>query len=150
MKFHDLIREFTQKIGIGPTGLDEDGSIALRFDDAFEITFTPDGDDESVLLHCEMGDAGTLDRDACMKLFKASLLGAETGGAAFGVHFALDKIVLWKRHDDDFEDCAALEKAINAFIAQIIFWKDQLSVAATGGDTGQAAGLPPDFLGLPV
>ena len=121
MKFQDLISEFTQKIGIGPTGLDEDGSIALRFDDAFEITFTPDGDDASVLLHCEMGDAGTLDRDACMKLFKASLLGAETGGAAFGVHFALDKIVLWKRHDDDFEDCAALEKAINAFIASILF-----------------------------
>jgi hypothetical protein len=149
LKFKDLISEFTQKIGIGPTGLDEDGSIALLFDDAFEITFTPDGDDNSVLLHCEMGDAGRLDRDTCLKLFKASLLGAETGGAAFGVHFAQDKIVLWKRHDDDFKDCAELEKAINAFITQIIFWKDQLNTAAAEA-SGQTSGLPPDFLGLQV
>ncbi|MGX8718893.1 MAG: type III secretion system chaperone [Desulfovibrio sp.] len=149
MKFRELIKEFTQKIGLGPVGLDEDGSIALLFDDSFEITFTPDEDDGSVLLHCEMGAAGDLDREACMKLFKASLLGAETGGAAFGVHFALDKIVLWKRHDDDFEDCAALERAINAFITQIIFWKDQLSSSAAGGSAG-GAGLPPDFLSMSV
>ena len=150
MKFKDLISEFTQKIGIGPTGLDEDGSIALLFDDSFEITFTPDEDDGSVLLHCEMGDAGTLDREACMKLFKASLLGAETGGAAFGVHFVFDKLVLWKRPDDDLEDCAALEKAINAFISQIIFWKDQLRTATVDGNGVQEPGLPPDFLGMQV
>ena len=149
MQFKDLIQEFTQKIGIGRTGLDDDGSIALLFDDAFEITFTPDGDDGSLLMHCEMGDAGDLDREACMKLFKASLLGAETGGAAFGVHFALDKIVLWKRHDDDFEDCTALEKAINAFITQIIFWKDQLNSPGAAGSAG-GSGLPPDFLSMSV
>ena len=97
----------------------------------------------------EAVSAGDLDREACMKLFKASLLGAETGGAAFGVHFALDKIVLWKRHDDDFEDCAAPERAINAFITQIIFWKDQLSSSAAGGSAG-GAGLPPDFLSMSV
>ncbi len=86
-----------------------------------------------------------------MKLFKASLLGAETGGAAFGVHFALNKLVLWKRHDDDFEDCAALEKAINVFIAQIIFWKEMLSTTdADGNSVPPKAGLPPDFLGMRV
>ncbi len=38
-----------------------------------------------MLLHCEMGDAGELDREVRMEMFKALLLGTETGGAAFGV-----------------------------------------------------------------
>ncbi len=133
MRFDDVIQEFTQKIGVGRTAPDEHGCVSLIFDDTCEITFTEDGDDGSVLLHCELGSADALDSEACQRLLKASLLGEETGGAAFGVHFALDTVVLWKRHDD-FGDCASLEKALDIFLSQAFFWKGQIC----GGGCSQA------------
>ncbi|MBQ7608101.1 MAG: type III secretion system chaperone [Desulfovibrionaceae bacterium] len=149
MNFHKVINDFTQKIGLGQAVFDEDGSITLLFDDAHAITFTPDSEDNAVLLHCELCEADNLDREACMKLLKASLLGASTGGAAFGLHSALDKIVLWKRHDDSFEDCQALEKSVNAFITQIIFWRDQLNTATVYKNSVQPkSGLSDMFLGI--
>ena len=150
MIFTDVISEFADKIGIGPLNFDRDGSVALLFDGEHEINFTPDAEDRSVLFHAEVGDSSRLDRDGCLRLLKASLLGAETGGASFAVHEAPGKVVLWKRYDDAFEDCAALENAVNAFIAQVIFWKEQLSTGAADSSADQALGLPPGFLGLRV
>lgn len=61
--------------------------------------------DDAILFWIEIGDSGSLDKKGCMKLLTASLLGAKTGGAALAVHDRLEKIVLWKRHDNRFEDC---------------------------------------------
>ncbi len=60
-------------------------------------------------------------------LLDASLLGAQTGGAAFAVSRALGKVILWKRHDDAFDDVSALEQAINTFLAAVITWKERLA-----------------------
>ena len=149
MKFEEILGEFTEKIGIGTAGLDEDGSIALLFDGEHDITFTPTADDNSILLHCEIGDAGNLDKESFIKLFRASLLGAETGGAAFGVQADPDRLVLWKRHDNDFADCAMLEKVINAFLAQVMFWKEQLG-SPSASENEEASSNLSDFMAIPV
>ena len=129
MQFGDVMRELAEKCGIGPLKFDDDGSVALLFDGEHEITFTPNAEDRSVLFHAELGPAPLQDSAACLNLLTASLLGAQTGGAAFAVHEALGTVVLWKRHDDSFVDCPDLERAVNLFLAQIIAWKEKLKHA---------------------
>ena len=95
LKFNDVLKEFSEKIGLGALEPDADGSIAFMFDDKYEITFTPDRDDGSLLMFCEMGDADRLEKSDLFRLMEASVLGARTGGAAFGIHERLNKLVLW-------------------------------------------------------
>ncbi|MCR5562451.1 MAG: type III secretion system chaperone [Desulfovibrio sp.] len=143
MHFNDVMRELAEKIGVGPLQFDDNGSVAMLFDNEHEITFTPNPDDCSVLFHAELGPAPLHDGKACLKLLTASLLGAQTGGTAIAVHEALGNVVLWKRHDENFADCAALEQAINRFLAQVISWKKQLGHAPHVDDA--EAGLPSGF-----
>lgn len=139
MTFVDIIREFGEKIGIDALTFDDEGSVTLLFDGEHEITFTPDADDHSVLFHAEMGSASHMDSNSYMKLLTASLLGAETGGAAFAIHEALGNIILWKRHDDVFNDCADFERAVTAFLGQVIAWKDKLNdIDSTNTQTTEA------------
>lgn len=107
--------------------LDTDGRCTLLFDDAHEIGFTLHQEDCAILLHCELGKASDLTaKEALLHLLSASLLGARTGGAAFGIQEELDAVVLWKRFCFDFPEASALEKAVNDFLAQVIFWKNEL------------------------
>ena len=149
MQFDDVIHAFGEKTGMGSLAVDADGSVGLLFDGEHEITFTPDKEDHSVLFHAEVASASFLDRDACLKLLKASLLGSQTGGAAFSVQEALGKVVLWKRHDDGFEDCSDFERAVNAFLSQVIFWKDSLKNPGTAGE-GTESNRNVGFHGLSV
>lgn len=135
MEFATLLQELGTDIGIANLSLDTDGQCALLFDGEHEVTFTPDREDHSLLMHCEVGRLSAQDSDTCRKLMQASLLGAETGGSALSVHCGLDKIILWKRYDEDFVDLAALEQAINAFLAQVIHWKERLAIQGTSDVT---------------
>ena len=135
MEFATLLQELGTDIGIANLSLDTDGQCALLFDGEYEVTFTPDREDHSLLMHCEVGRLSAQDSDTCRKLMQASLLGAETGGSALSVHCGLDKIILWKRYDEDFVDLAALEQAINAFLAQVIHWKERLAIQGTSDVT---------------
>jgi hypothetical protein len=127
MEFSDLFREFGASIGLDELTLDADGSCTLKFDGEHDVTFTLDAEDRSLVIHCEVGEAGSLDKDKCLELMEASLLGAQTGVAALSVHTKLGKIILWKRHDDAHADAADLTKALNSFLAQVISWKERLS-----------------------
>ena len=147
MLFTDVMHEFAENTGIGPLRFDADGSVALLFDGEHEITFTPNAEDRSVLFHAELGPAPTQDGAACLKLLTASLLGAQTGGAALAVHEALGAVVRWKRQDEGFADRAALEHAVNVFLAQVIAWKEKLKHAKTAA-AGTESGLPPYAQGI--
>ena len=146
MQFSDAMRELAENSGIGPLQFDADGSVALLFDGEHEITFTPDAEDRSVLFHAELGPAPLQDASACLKLLTASLLGAQTGGAALAVHEALGAVVLWKRHDDSFADRADLERAVNLFLVQVIAWKERLKQTRTT-EADAKPGLPPQLRG---
>ena len=139
LKFTDVLGEFSEKLGLGALKPDADGSIAFLFDDRYEITFTPDKDDGSLLMYCEMEDADRLEKPDLCRLMEASVLGARTGGAAFGILGSLNRLVLWKRYDDRFEDVSDLERKVNEFLPQIIYWKEHLGDSNASGETAAAS-----------
>lgn len=136
MEFADLLDEFGRATGLEQLALDADGQCALLFDGAHEITFTPDRDDHALIMHCEVGTFSGHDTELCRTLLEASLLGSQTGGGALSVEPKLGVIILWKRHDDAFADVNALTQAVNAFLAQVIYWKQRLARPQGGGNAG--------------
>ena len=140
MKLADAMNELAGVAGIGPVVPDGDGSVTFLFDGEHEVTFSPEADG-CVVLQCEIGDAGTLTDGACRALLEASY--SESGGAAFAIHRALGKVVLWKLHGE-FDSRSALERAVNDFLGQVVVWKKKIA----DGDLG-AAGAVPDA-SLPI
>ncbi len=137
MKWTMTLERFGSSIGIDHLAPDVDSSCSLLFDSQHEITFTHDEEDHSLLMYCEIGSASELGKEACLMLLKASLLGAETGGAAFAIHDKLEKVVLWKRYDDTMTD-DDLKEAVNGFLAQVTVWKKKLTELADGIETSEA------------
>lgn len=137
----DLIHamnELAAGIGMRPVEADETGGFTLLFDGEHEMSFAPDGG--GTVFHAPVGEADRLDREGLLSLLEASLLGAETGGAAFGLHRAAGKLVLWKRYGE-FSGRADLESAIHLFLGQVIEWKRRL---ASGDFAAPAASeVPP-------
>lgn len=50
---------------------------------------------------------------------------SQTDGAAFSIHPAFQKVVLWKRYGE-FTSLNAFEKTINDFLGQVVVWKQRL------------------------
>ena len=124
MKLIYAMNELAAAIGMRPVEADETGGFTLLFDDRHEVSFAPDGD--GTVFHAEVGDVEQLDRERALSLLEASLLGAGTGGAAFGLHRAAGEVVLWKRYGA-FSGRADLERAIGEFLGQVLEWKGKLS-----------------------
>ncbi len=128
MQFSLVLDELAQKCGLG--SFEPGGELSLMFDGQHTVTFQSDPDDRSVVLFAEICDVDTLSPDRLGDLMEASLLGSQTEGASFAVARNLGKLILWKRHDDDFPDVAALERAINSFLSAVITWKGKLEGGA--------------------
>ncbi|MCR5562250.1 MAG: type III secretion system chaperone [Desulfovibrio sp.] len=130
MQFSLVLDELAKKCGLG--SFEPGGELSLLFDGQHTVTFQSDPDDRSVVLFAEICDVDTLSPDRLGDLMEASLLGSQTEGASFAVARNLAKLILWKRHDDDFSDVAALERAINSFLSAVITWKAKLAEGARG------------------
>lgn len=126
MEWTTTLERFGTSLGIDHLAPDVHSSCSLLFDGRYEVTFTHDEDDRSLLMYCELGDASRLSRESCLTLLKASLLGAETGGAALSIHDAVDQVVLWKRFDEDTLNADTMRNAVNDFLAQVTVWKQRL------------------------
>lgn len=137
MEWTMTLERFGSSIGIDNLAPDADSSCSLLFDSQHEVTFTHDEEDHALLMYCEIGSASRLGKEACLMLLKASLLGAETGGAALAIHDKLEKIVLWKRYDDTITD-DELKEAVNGFLAQVTVWKKRLNELENGDGAAEA------------
>jgi hypothetical protein len=137
MQFSLVLDELARKCGLG--GL-EPGELSLLFDGRHTVTFLCDAEDRSVIMYAEICDVADLTPDKLGGLLEASLLGSQTEGAAFAVARELGKLVLWKRHDDDFPNVASLERAINSFLTAVITWKGRL---VPGAADAAGAAFPP-------
>ena len=126
MELTALFEELGTSMGIDRLTFDADGQCYLLFDGAHEVTFLHNQEDHALIMYCELGKLSAQADDICRELMQASLLGAETGGAALSVDSRLDVIVLWKRHDESFDSLPFLEQALNAFLTQAIQWKARL------------------------
>ena len=138
MQFSLVLDEFARKCGLG--SFEPGGELSLMFDGRHTVTFQSDADDRSVVLYAEICDVDALNPSMLGDLMEASLLGSQTEGASFAVARNLGELVLWKRHDDDFSDVVALERAINSFLSAVITWKAKLVGGVRGAD---AAAYPP-------
>lgn len=126
MEWTTVLTRFGAAIGIDDLSADEeDEGCSLLFDDQHEVMFVHDKEDRSVLMYSEVGSASELRAEDCLMLLKASLLGAQTGGAALSVQEAPDTVILWKRYDDTITD-DGLKAVLNDFLAQVINWKQKL------------------------
>lgn len=123
MELIHAMNELAAGIGMRPVEADETGGFTLLFDGVQEISFAPDGN--KAVFHAPVGEAARLDREGLLSLLEASLLGAETGGAAFGLHRATGEVVLWKRYGE-FSGRADLEAAIGQFLGLALEWKRRL------------------------
>ena len=146
----DLIHamnELAAGIGMRPVEADETGGFTLLFDGVQEVSFAPDGD--GTVFHAVVGGAERLDREGLLSLLEASLLGAGTGGAAFGLHRAAGEVVLWKRYGE-FSGRADLERAIGEFLGVALEWKGKLSegdfVAPPVAETPEPSAFGGSFL----
>ena len=148
MKFLDAMNELASAAGMGPMAADDAGGTTLLFDGEHEVTFSPAADG-GVMLQCEVGDAGILGDGACRALLESSF--SETGGAAFAIHRALGKVVLWKICGE-FESRAAIEKAVNDFLGQVVSWKKKLADgdlgAPSAAESPAAMGFPGGFMAV--
>lgn len=123
MDFRQTIDAFASEMGLAAASPDGDGSITFLFDKAHEVTFSQvDGGD--ILFQCEIAEADLLGENGCRALLEASF--GETGGAAFAIHRALGKVVLWIRHGE-FASPASFRKSIDDFLAQVVAWKKRLA-----------------------
>lgn len=128
MELIHAMNELAAGIGMRPVEADETGGFTLLFDGVQEVSFAPDGD--GAVFHAPVGEAARLDREGLLSLLEASLLGAETGGAAFGLHRAAGEVVLWKRYGE-FSGRADLETAIHEFLGLALEWKRRLPEGAS-------------------
>ena len=126
MKFKAAMDELAVAMGMPPVTPDGSGDFSLLFDDKFEIGFSPDEEDDSVVFHADVGDALELAEGDCRALLEQSLLGAKTGGAAFSIDPRAKRVVIWKRYGD-FADRSELESALGQFLGQVVFWTDRLA-----------------------
>lgn len=151
MDFRQTVNAFAADLGLAAASPDEDGSVTFLFDKAHEVTFSPvDGGD--ILFQCEIAEADLLGENGCRALLEASF--AETGGAAFAIHRALGKVVIWIRHGE-FASSTSFRKAIDDFLAQVVAWKKRLAAGdfsavpdarAAGEPDGPSVDFPGGFM----
>lgn len=144
MELIHAMNELAAGIGMRPVEADETGGFTLLFDGVQEVSFAPDGD--GAVFHAPVGEAAGLDREGLLSLLEASLLGAGTGGAAFGLHRAAGEVVLWKRYGE-FSGRADLESAIGQFLGLALEWKRKLSEGDTVVPTSAGEASPSVFGG---
>ena len=128
MRWEHIVAELGEATGLEGLAPDAHGSCSLLFDGEHELTLVRDATESAVFIYGRVAESVAVrGEEAWHALLAASCLGAETGGAAFALYGK--SLILWKRHDA-FEDCPALEKALNSFLAQIILWKERLAVSS--------------------
>jgi hypothetical protein len=125
----NLVEELSNRLGLGAIEFGEANPLSLCFDGKFLVTLNHDANDHALIL------SATLSFDAPREeelraLLTSSCLGARTDGAAFGISPDTGELLLWKRWNDEFPDCSALEAALNRFLAQVEYWQQQSSAQA--------------------
>lgn len=138
MTARELLHELGLRMGLGAIDFDEHTPCTLCFDGKYVVTLHHDPDDRALLLSAPVG-GGEPRPEELRDLLTASCLGARTGGAAFGLSPETGELLLWKRHDDNLPDCAALETALNAFLAQLAHVQDSHAARGTTLAAGWSA-----------
>ena len=149
MDFRKALDDVLGEMGLSAGESADGAGFSLLFDNEHEVDFEPDAEDDSVVFHADVGDADRLGDAALRALFEASLLGANTDGAAFSIDSRFGKVVLWKRCHE-FSGPAALRRELESFLGQVVHWKarlaDDFTEAATAESSDPGTGFGGAFL----
>ena len=138
-----LLSDLSARLGVAPLDLDDGTQLTLLFDEITRITIDYDPEDKAVIFSGVVGDSDLCRGvDAYRWLLSSSVLGAATGGAAFGLNADTGEIVLWKRYSDSFEDAADIEKELGSFLGTLEYLLRILpqTLPGTNGDTDLQSG----------
>jgi hypothetical protein len=120
----NLIEELSDRLGLGPLTFGETNPLSLCFDGKFLVTLYHDVNDRALIVSAALAAAAPGEREL-RALLTSSCLGARTDGSAFAISPETGELVLWKRWNDEFPDYSALEAALNRFLAQVEYWRQQ-------------------------
>lgn len=151
MDIPSVLHELASRTGLDELALDAERRCSICFDEEHTITFEHNPDDGALLLYAVIGsEPGLREAQTARALLEASLLGAQTDGAAFGLDARTGEALLWKRLDEYFVTYSAFEQAVNRFLVQVIHWKEALSALAAAPEEEANASPQIPLLGIRV
>ncbi|MDR1613131.1 MAG: type III secretion system chaperone [Planctomycetota bacterium] len=134
-----LIGQLGVALGLDSLELEDGRQCSLVFNDARRVTIDYSPENREVIFSGVIGPASRYQSEAgCRRLLSMSLLGVETGGAAFGLAEDTDELLLWKRFDDAFADATDIVRALESFYARMEY------CAATLNDVTNVVSKPDD------
>jgi hypothetical protein len=113
-------------MGIDDCAPNEDGYCALEIDEEFRVSLQHDAEDDSVILHAEVGEVDPdLEAPAYRMLLEANLIGLGADRATFALNPVTGQVEMTRRFSADAE-YALFEKTVEDFINQVDQWRDRL------------------------
>jgi Tir chaperone protein (CesT) family len=142
--FQILVRSFGLHLGLPDLTTDEDGYVALTFDEQ-ELHLQYEEDANRVMIFTRLGEV-EVDRTAEIygMLLEANLFWRGTRGATFSVDPDPGIVFLADRQAEDGMTAETLSAWLEGFLNTATYWKNRLDVANAGGsllDPEIAAGL---------
>lgn len=131
--FQVLVREFGTQLGVSDMAADEDGYVALTFDET-ELHLQYEEDISRVMAFTRLGEV-EIDRTAEIygMLLGANLFWRGTRGATFSVDPDLGIVFLADRQSADGMTAEHLTVWLEGFLNTATYWKNRLDIANAGG-----------------
>lgn len=116
-----VLADFGRTCGLPKLKLDENDSCSLVFDEQYEVTYTRDPEDRSVILSSPIFTATTSRAPMLRHALETSYLGARTRGGTISIDPERNIYVYWKRHDERaLESAEDLGDATDRFLMELI------------------------------
>lgn len=139
--FQAVVRDFGAKVGMPDMAADDEGYIAISFDDRpFHLQY--DTEEDNVVAFVKLGEV-EVDRlvEIYSMLLAANLFWQGTNGATFSVEQDTGTVFLADRRPSATLDAGRLNDWLEGFINITEYWNKKLELANSGGPIGD--GTPP-------
>ena len=143
--FQALVREFGAKLGAADVKADDEGYVALSFDD-HPVHLQYDAEEDEIVVFTRLGNVDDDRREEiCVTLLGANLFWQGTKGATFSVEPATGVVFLADRRGRAATGIDALNNWLERFLDVAAYWRGRLDLANTGGslDGDADADAPP-------
>ena len=145
--FQGLVSDFGAKVGMPDMAADDEGYIAISFDDrVFHLQYETDAD--RIVVFTKLGEV-EVDRlvEIYSMLLAANMFWQGTNGATFSVEPDLGTVFLADRRAASTLNLDGLSDWLEGFINITEYWAKKLELANSGGPIGD--GPQPDGDGPP-
>jgi len=139
--FQGVIRDFGAKVGMPDMAADDEGYIAISFDDR-TIHLQYETDQDRVVVFTKLGEA-EVDRlvEIYSMMLAANLFWQGTNGATFSIEPDTGTVFLADRKSAPTLSLGSLSDWLEGFINITEYWAKKLELANSGGPIGDE---PPD------